>query len=326
MKIRIHNIQDISKHVLSSRSLINIVAIDDKIYLQSNDIEFSLRENVNGEVIKNGSVAVNASLLYKLSRSRGRRSIELESSENTLKIDSDASIPISSVEIYKLQNTANKSVTFKSDIIIEFLSLSKKCTSMNILNGGILFSNKYIVSTDTYRLLSIELNQESECDFIIPHKSVVEILKLSKLSEYITIEYGNNLFIKVGNVEFSSRVIESSQFPAYKHLLSGYKDYFEIDGALFKEIVQEIGIISDKMQVHILEDSILFCGRSQNGEIKRQIDIKKNCNIKFVVNVNHILDAIHTGVIIRVYFGNDCIMIEYSLNTLSYKTVLMPCS
>ena len=230
------------RNALPILSNILIEAKNNELTMSSTDMDISIKENINCEVIEEGSTTINAQLIYDIIKKLHDESkIEIISNDGKiLSLRSGVSkfslpcLPKEDFPLIESKIQGNK-VTTKAENIFNLIDKTKFAISNEetryFLNG--LYFNIYnennntiltLVGTDGHRLakFSHEINQKINqvMGVIIPKKTIFELSKLlSDLDEEIEMVINSNKIIFfVGNIIFISKLIDGT-FPDYQKVI-----------------------------------------------------------------------------------------------------------
>ena len=230
------------KNSLPILSNILIEAKDNELTLSSTDMDISIIEKINCNVLEDGSTTINSQILYDIVRKIDENSeIEIISNDGkllTLRADGSrfslACLPKEDFPIID-QDKSGNTIKINSKIIFKLIDKTKFAISNEetryFLNGLYFNITKdqsnsvlTLVGTDGHRLAKFSHNIEDSIDqvsgVIIPKKTIYELCKL--LSEidkdiYISIS-SNKIVFNIDNIIFISKLIDGS-FPDYKRVI-----------------------------------------------------------------------------------------------------------
>ena len=230
------------KNVLPILSNILIEAKNNELTMSSTDMDISIKENINCEVIDEGATTINAQLIYDIIKKLHDQSkIEIISNDGkilTLRSGvskfSLACLPKEDFPLIESKIEGNK-VTAKAENIFNLIDKTKFAISneeTRYFLNGLYFSinnenNKSMltfVGTDGHRLAKLSIpnstNIEDVNGVIIPKKTINELYKLlSEKSDDIQIEINSNKIIfYIGKLILISKLIDGT-FPDYKRVI-----------------------------------------------------------------------------------------------------------
>ncbi len=230
------------KNTLPILSNILIEAKNNILILSSTDMDISIVEKLDCNVLEDGSTTINSQMFYDIVRKLDDNS-DLEVISNNGKIltlranGSRFSLSCLPKEDFPIIDQQNKGVSIKVNSTVLFKLIDK--TRFAISNeetryflNGLYFNvfeennktNLTLVGTDGHRLakFSHEIKQKISqvTGVIIPKKTINELSKLlSDLDEEIEIILNSNKIIFfIGNLVFVSKLIDGT-FPDYKRVI-----------------------------------------------------------------------------------------------------------
>ncbi len=230
------------KNSLQILSNILIEAKDNKLVLSSTDMDISIVEKINCQVLEDGSTTINSQILYDIVRKIDEMSqIEIISNNGkmlTLRADgSRFSLACLPKEDYPIidQDRTGVNIQINSKIFFKLIDKTKFAISneeTRYFLNGLYFNitnenNKNIVTlvgTDGHRLAKfshkIEENIDQISGVIIPKKTIYELSKLlSEIDQDISISISSNKIVfSIGNIIFISKLIDGS-FPDYNRVI-----------------------------------------------------------------------------------------------------------
>ena len=230
------------KNSLPILSNILIEASDNELTLSSTDMDISIIEKIDCNVLEDGATTINSQILYDIVRKIDDNSeIEIISNNGkllTLRANGSrfslACLPKEDFPIID-QNNSGVNIKINSKIMFKLIDKTKFAISneeTRYFLNGLYFNindenNKKIVTlvgTDGHRLAkfsySIENNIEKISGVIIPKKTIYELSKLlSEINTEVKISISSNKIIFfIENIIFISKLIDGS-FPDYKRVI-----------------------------------------------------------------------------------------------------------
>lgn len=331
-KILVENLKKISRLLVKNTSfpiLENILIKIEKdiLSLTTTNLEIEIIIHIKiPTVYKPGEITISGKKILNICQNLPETSnIQIELKNNKIYISSERSNYIlSTLPAENFPNHQNFNHTssfyissdiFKNMIIKTEFAMGKK--DIRYYLNGMLFekTEKHLrnVATDGYRLATsyISLKEKINCfSIIIPHKGIIEILKLLNIKETsLHILIGtNNLRIYINNLIFTTQLIEG-KYPDYNSVLLDYSK---------KPII----INHDLLKKSLLRTSILthekFSGieiNIKNGEFKTISDNQEEEIAEDKFNIEYFGNAIEIS--INVYYMLDV------LNTINTKNILL---
>jgi len=230
------------KNSLPILSNILVEAKENNLVLSSTDMDISITEKINCDVLESGATTINAHTIYDIIRKLPDNSeIEMICNDGKLlTLRSGSSrfslncLPKEDFPIIDLENSGKK-IKINSQVLLKLIDKTKFAISTEetryFLNGLYFAVNRKndnnfinIVGTDGHRLAKIEyVNQdftEEISGVIIPKKTIIELSKLlSEQTEEIEIDINTNKIVFfIGNLVLISKLIDGN-FPDYKKVI-----------------------------------------------------------------------------------------------------------
>ncbi len=269
----LQNIVD-KKNVLPILSNILIEAEDNNIVLSSTDMDISITEKINCNVLESGSTTINAQIIYDIIRKLPDSS-EIEIISNDGKIlslrsgESRFSLACLPKEDFPIIDQANdgKQITLDAQELGKLIDKTKFAISNEetryFLNG--LYFNatdkekdNYItlVGTDGHRLAKFSyLNNAKSKEIpgvIIPKKTINELSKLlSERKDKIEINItSNKIVFYIDNIVLVSKLIDGN-FPDYKRVIpTDNKNILQVNRNNFLSAVDRVStVVNEKSPV-----------------------------------------------------------------------------
>jgi len=352
----LHGIVD-KKNTLPVLSNILIEAKNNNLILSSTDMDISIVEKLECNVLEEGSTTINSQMIYDIVRKLDDNSnLEIISNNGkilTLRADgSRFSLSCLPKEDFPIIDQQNDGVSIKINSKILFQLIDK--TRFAISNeetryflNGLYFNvfeennktNLTLVGTDGHRLAKFSYHIEQKIDqitgVIIPKKTIYELSKLlSDLDEDVEIIVSSSKIIfLIGKLVFVSKLIDGT-FPDYKRVIP--KDNTNIlyvnRNNLLSAVDRVSTIANDKSPVikfKLLKDIInLNTVNNENSTATEDLNLKYDgdefeigFNSKYIMDVvNNLEDEMIT---LNLKDGNSPITAQEKSNpNLIY--VLMP--
>ena len=305
-------------------SCILVEAAGGVIKLTANDMEIGIESYVDGTVIEDGKVALEAKLFSDFIR-------KLPDSDITIESDKDSktliNIPGKSGEDFSNLPVVSKDkfITISQFALREVINqtiFSISDNENNKLMTGELFevsNNKLsVVSLDGHRISIryIELKGDnSDIKVVVPGKSLSDISKIMNggVDDPVNIYFtDNNILFEFDNTKVVSRLIEGEYF-RISHMLSvDYQIKMKINKREFLDSLDRATLIikdSDKKPIRLsIDDRTLGLKISSLiGSLNEEIDIEKEGN-NLVIGFNPklIIDALRVidDENVTIYFNN----------------------
>jgi len=311
------------KNSLPILSNILIEAKHNTLILSSTDMDISIIEKIDCNVLEDGSTTINSQILYDIVRKIDDNSeIEIISNDGkllTLRADGSrfslACLPKEDFPIIDQGNLGN-TITINSKIIFKLIDKTKFAISNEetryFLNGLYFNITKdksnsvlTLVGTDGHRLAKsshyIEDNIDQVSGVIIPKKTIYELCKL--LSEidkdvYISIS-SNKIIFTIDNIIFISKLIDGS-FPDYKRVIpKDNSNILKINREILLSAVDRVSTIANEKSPVIkfkLLQNVLNLNTINNESSTASEDLKINYQgdeIEIGFNSKYIMDIIN---------------------------------
>jgi DNA polymerase III subunit beta len=303
-----------------------IKAVNGSISVSATNLQIGMRATYKEvKIEKEGTVSVNAKKLYEIVKELPEGEITLTEKENywieitcgkDLKFNI-IGLPPEEFPVF-IKEEEKGFVEWKTEKIIEMIYLTSFSISRDEANPSIngafienIEGNKIrMVSTDGYRLsiADEELEKKEILDegLLIPQKAVMELNKIlmEKREEknVFVMATSNSLLLKIGEVEFSIRLIDK-KFPDYKVIVPG-EGYKKIEAFIEKDklrsALKRMSIISNENNRPVVfsfdkKEVVIFTEDSELGNVKEVIELKNNAAapFKFCINCSYLLDIIN---------------------------------
>ena len=311
------------KNSLPILSNILIEAKNNELIMSSTDMDISIIEKINCNVLEDGATTINSQILYDIVRKIDDNSeIEIISNDGkllTLRSDgSRFSLACLPKEDFPIIDKDNSGINIKinSKIIYKLIDKTKFAISneeTRYFLNGLYFNitkeeNKNIVTlvgTDGHRLAKfshyIDDNIDQVSGVIIPKKTIYELSKLlseSDQSVLISISSNKVVFI-IGNIIFISKLIDGS-FPDYKRVIpKDNSNILKINRELLLSAVDRVSTIANEKSPVIkfkLLKNVLNLNTINNESSTASEDIKINYNgddIEIGFNSKYIMDIVN---------------------------------
>ena len=310
------------RNVLPILSNILIDAKNNSLNLSSTDMDISIIENVNCEVIEEGSTTINAQLIYDIIKKLHEGS-KIEIISNNSKIltlrsgvskFSLACLPKEDFPLIESKIKGQKIVT-KSANLFNLIDKTKFAISneeTRYFLNGLYFSISNVedssmltfVGTDGHRLAKFSIpNSHQYQDLngvIIPKKTINELYKLlSENSDDVEIEVSSNKIIfKFDNLVFISKLVDGT-FPDYKRVIpKNNNEILYINRSNLLSAVDRVStIVNEKSPVikfKLLKDLVnLSTSNNDNSSATEDIQAKyEGKEIEIGFNAKYIMDVL----------------------------------
>lgn len=287
---------------------IHIRAYDD-IYFTTNDGELWIKTKVQGNVVKEGEIAVNAKLFSDIVRKLPNEEIILEVINNQTVISSGISnFKISCMNLNGYSDVPSINEEYKMNIdsfsLKEMIRKTIFCTSQSE-NAGFMMSGEYIEIIDNkLKITAIDGSRIAICtkildkryeqnSCIVPGKALNEISKIisGETSDNVEIVITENhiLFI-LSETIILSRLISGKFFNINKMLSADYELKINVNKNDIVDSVDRAMLLSRESDIQPLiiniDNSMELKIKSKLGEMKENVDIKKDTDKSMIIGLN----------------------------------------
>ena len=311
------------KNSLPILSNILLEAKENKLILSSTDMDISIIEKIDCNILEEGATTINSQILYDIVRKLDENS-EIEIISNNGKLltlrasGSRFSLACLPKEDYPLidQDKTGTSISINSKILFKLIDKTKFAISNEetryFLNGLYFNINQEndknvvtLVGTDGHRLAKFSHNLEVDIDeisgVIIPKKTIYELSKLlSEIDDDVEILISSNkviFFIK--NIIFISKLIDGS-FPDYRRVIpQNNTNILKINREILLSAVDRVSTIANEKSPVIkfkLLKNILNLNTVNNESSTASEDLNINYEgdeIEIGFNSKYIMDIVN---------------------------------
>lgn len=288
----------------------------DRLWLTATDLEVTVRTSVDAKVARTGGSTLPARRVFSIFRELPSNDIEIDvDDKDTAAIRSGASyfkiIGVSEDEFPPLPKfQGNRSYTLDQKVFKAMLASTHYAASHDetrfILNG-VLLSFKggklAVVATDGRRMAmwdqEVEIGRDMEGDWVVPSKTVSELLKSLKDEGTVKIQVSENqVAFEFDGMLIISKLIEGT-YPNFRQVIpTRYDERVEMDREPLLNAVRRVALlVSDKSNSITLafgKDNLEISALAADvGEAKEKMAIKyrgKDISISF--NPEFLLDAL----------------------------------
>ncbi len=311
------------KNSLPILSNILIEASGNELTLSSTDMDISIVEKIDCNVLEEGATTINSQILYDIVRKiEDNSEIEIISNNGkllTLRANGSrfslACLPKEDFPIID-QNNSGANIKINSKIMFKLIDKTKFAISNEetryFLNGLYFNINKEqnknivtIVGTDGHRLAKfshyIEDNIDEVSGVIIPKKTIYELSKLlSERDQSVLISISSNKIIfTIDNIIFISKLIDGS-FPDYKRVIpKDNLNILKVNREILLSAVDRVSTIANEKSPVIkfkLLQNVLNLNTINNESSTASEDLKINYNgddIEIGFNSKYIMDIVN---------------------------------
>ena len=327
MKLKCHGLElseAISKVIKASSSNknlpilegIKLTAKDNLLELTATDLEITISNSINAQVIEAGEVLVPSKIFSDLVRKLTSETIEIKLVENSINIkymDSESNISCMNIDEYPKVTEVNEDLKFAieekdlKDIITKTI-FSASTTDLRPILKGCLFSIKNskltLVAIDGYRL-AICKKKLIYCstmakELIVPARSLNEIARILKddKKEISVIASENQIMFDLGDTKIISLLMRGD-YIIYKNLI-GEKPTTEVTVVkeqLYMSLDRAASVSkyekNNTLKLDISEDIIKIASASDLGNVNEKvISALKGRDIIVIFNAKYLLDCL----------------------------------
>lgn len=355
-KYNLINSINISLKAIPSRSINEInncihIRAYNEIYFTTSDEELWIKTLVEGNIIKNGEIAVNARLLSDIIKKLPTDEIIMEVENNLTTIKSGTAkfkIPSISLEGYSdipdIEDNYKMSISslkLKEAIRKTIFSTSSMESQNYLMSGEFLEIEDNVLkmtATDGGRVAIIKQLLDKQYPYkscIIPAKTLSEISKIltgendDNINIIIT---DNHILFNMNTTLILSRLLSGKYFDMKRMLSSDYELNLNINRLQLLDSVDRSVLLSRESDNNPLilkiKEELNLSIKSRIGEMKESIDIKKSnekqmavgLNPKFLLDVLKVIDDEN----IDVFFINKIAPIFIKDKEENYIYILLP--
>ncbi|MDO9542842.1 MAG: DNA polymerase III subunit beta [Kiritimatiellia bacterium] len=326
-----------------------ITAEKEKINLFATDLSVSMKCPLQAAVIKTGSSSFNAKMLFNIVRELPQNSVEFQiedknraiiqcgqSSYKLLGISADeypALPPFQKAHSFTIDQALLKDVLQKTNYA------ASDDESRLILNGvfmSVKSQKLIVVATDGRRLAltekEVEIPDDQKIDFVIPTKTINELIKVLKEEGAVKISLTKNMVsFEMDNCTIISKLIEGV-YPNYQQVIPSQCDErITIERESLFGALRRTAIISNErnpsVKIIISKNQLqIMASNTDVGEASEQIPVKySGKSITMTFNPNYLMDPLKS-------LSSDDIAIEFTdelspaviKSNIPFMYVLMP--
>jgi DNA polymerase III subunit beta len=289
-----------------------------EIHITATDLEVGVRGQVDGDVVKEGTVTVNAKKLYEIIREVPNEQVQLKRLENEwMEIRSGKSVfKIVGMEAREFPQfpkfdgkglSAIPASSIREMIERTIFSVSTDETRYS-LNGVFVEEGEKgkvrMVATDGHRLAFDERSLSSfglSKGVILPRKGLAELKKLLESGEdgVVSMGFKENMGLAIKDkVELFMRLIEGD-FPDYTKVIpKGNPNIAKIEHNEFLQAIRRISILSSErykgIKLEFKEDRVLISANNPDlGEAVEEIEAEyKGKAVAIGFNARYLIDVL----------------------------------
>ena len=310
-----------SKTSMSILQCILIKAENGVITLTANDTELGIETTVEGNILEEGNVALDAKFLSEIVRKLPDNEVEIDVDKNFItKIECEKAhfnlIGKDGEDFTGLPSIAKTDSIFISELSLkDVIKQTIFCLSDNNANhmmSSELFEIKQdvlkVVALDGYRIAFRKINLKNsypDVKVIIPGKTLNEISRILSGDENKDVEIffdKNHVIFEFNNTKIVSRLVEGQYFNYEQMLNNDYETKVEVNKKhLYESIDRSTLLLREgeiKPIIMDIKDNLLNISiKTMVGEMKEDIDVNKNgkdltiaFRPKFILDVLRVLD------------------------------------
>ena len=294
-----------TKTTLPILECIVIKTIDNSIRLIANDMELGIETILNGEIIKEGSIALNSRLFSDIVRKLPNNLVEINTDENykaTIKCGKSVfTISGQSIEefpvlpqIEKIKSITLSQFSLKEMIRQTIFSISNN-ENMKVMTGELIEINN-----NNLRIIALEGEHEN-IKAVVPGKTLSEISKIlsSEIADEVIIYFSNkHIVFEFSNTTVNSRLIDGEFYNVDQMISSDYETKININRReLLENMDSALPFITEKEKkpviLNITENNMNISIKTTVGNMNTDIElVKEGKDILIGFNPVLIMDAL----------------------------------
>ena len=306
-----------------------VTAEKDKINLFATDLSVSMKCSLPAKVSKTGASSFNAKMLFSIARElpqdmadfqlEDKNRAVIQCGQSSYKLLGISAEDFPAVPPLKTTKSFTIDQAFLKDILQKTTYASSDDESRLILNGvfmGIKGRKITVVATDGRRLAlvekEVELPDDQKMDFVIPAKTINELIKVLQDEGQVKISLTQNMAsFEMETCTIISKLIEGV-YPNYQQVIPGQCDErITIEREALLGALRRSAIISNErnpsIKLNISKNQIqIIASNNDVGEATEQIPVKySGKSISMTFNPNYLMDPLK-------YLNSDDIAIEFT--------------
>ena len=288
-----------TKTTLPILECIVIKTIDNSIKLIANDMELGIETILSGEIIKEGSIALNSRLFSDIVRKLPNNLVEINTDDNykaTIKCGKSVfTISGQSIEefpvlpqIEKIKSITLSQFSLKEMIRQTIFSISNN-ENMKVMTGELIEinnNNLRIIALDGHRISIRKIALEGEHENIkavVPGKTLSEISKIlsSEIADEVTIYFSNkHIVFEFSNTTVNSRLIDGEFYNVDQMISSDYETKININRReLLENMDSALPFITEKEKktviLNITENNMNISIKTTVGNMNTDMELVK---------------------------------------------------
>jgi hypothetical protein len=306
-----------TKTTLPILECIVIKTVENGIKLIANDMELGIETILSGEIIKEGSIALNSRLFSDIVRKLPNNLVEINTDDNykaTIKCGKSVfTISGQSIEefpvlpqIEKIKSITLSQFSLKEMIRQTIFSISNN-ENMKVMTGELIEinnNNLRIIALDGHRISIRKIALEGEHENIkavVPGKTLSEISKIlsSEIADEVTIYFSNkHIVFEFSNTTVNSRLIDGEFYNVDQMISSDYETKININRReLLENMDSALPFITEKEKkpviLNITENNMNISIKTTVGNMNTDIElVKEGKDILIGFNPVLIMDAL----------------------------------
>lgn len=281
------------------------------------DTDLSIETKFSTDIIEEGNLLVDSRLFGEIIKRLPDEKIEIKNDENnsnSIIISSGHTefnlVNLNSEEYPKIPNVnLDNKISIKQNILKDMIKSTTFSASFDESKGiitGVLINIKdgilTFVALDGFRLAlkSEEIESSSNINIVVPAKTLNEINKILKETDELIDLYITNNFImlKIGDDKIVLRLLQGD-FIKYETIipkenkLSIILSKYEFINGLERSTLLTKDKNTNLVKLEIINEKIILKSNSQFGQLKEEINIKKEgIDLDIAFNSRYLMDAI----------------------------------
>lgn len=316
------------KNLMEVLKGIHIEAVDNTLYITSNNLELGILTRVEANVIEEGKVLIDGKLFSDIIRKLPNEMIRLDlGPDNIVHINSSRAkfnivamvndrFPL--LEEYEDSDYRMVQSDLFSDMIKKTHFAASVDEARGVLTGELLEIDEEsvtMVAIDGFRLAVKKIKSNLNLDprrAVIPRNSLLEIQKLSEGQEEIGILFEDrSVSFKIGDTILNSNLLEGDFIDYSQILPKDFATKIKINVSEFTEALDRASIISNNKLVilNVADENLKLSSRnSEIGNLEENIAIEfEGKDLEIAFNSRYFTEALR-------YFEDEYIYMNFNSN------------
>lgn len=308
--------------IVSTRSTLPVLynvylrAEKDRLWLTSTDLEVTVRTSVDAKVMRTGGTTIPARRIFSIFKELPTNDIDIDvDDKNAASIRAGASffkiLGISEDEfppLPKFQGNRNYSLEQKTlKVMLQSTHYAASTDETRPMLNGVLLSFKdsklSVVATDGRRMAmweqEMDINRELEGEWIVPTKTVHELLKSLKDEGDVRIQVADNqISFDYDNLLVISKLVDHT-YPNFRQVIpAGSDERISLERELVLNAVRRVALLlndrTHSVTLHFTKDQLeISAVATEIGEAKEKIGIKyRGKDITVAFNPDFLMDPL----------------------------------